>query len=92
MDTWWQTETGQHMISPLPGVTAGKPGSAMKALPGISIDVVDDDGNSVGNGNGGYLVLTEPWPAMLRAHLRRRRAVQGDLLVALREAGLLLRR
>ena len=66
MDTWWQTETGQHMISPLPGVTAGKPGSAMKALPGISIDVVDDEGNSVGNGNGGYLVLTEPWPAMLR--------------------------
>ena len=66
MDTWWQTETGQHMISPLPGVTAGKPGSAMKALPGISIDVVDDDGNSVGNGNGGYLVITEPWPAMLR--------------------------
>jgi acetyl-CoA synthetase len=66
MDTWWQTETGQHMISPLPGVTKGKPGSAMKALPGISIDVVDDEGNSVGNGNGGYLVLTEPWPAMLR--------------------------
>ena len=66
MDTWWQTETGMHMISPLPGVTSGKPGSAMKALPGVSIDVVDDDGNSVGNGNGGYLVLTEPWPAMLR--------------------------
>ena len=66
MDTWWQTETGQHMISPLPGVTRGKPGSAMKALPGISIDVVDDEGNSVGNGNGGYLVLTQPWPAMLR--------------------------
>ncbi len=66
VDTWWQTETGMHMISPLPGVTKGKPGSAMKALPGISIDVVDDEGNSVGNGNGGYLVLTEPWPAMLR--------------------------
>jgi acetyl-CoA synthetase len=66
MDTWWQTETGMHMISPLPGVTKGKPGSAMKALPGVSIDVVDDEGNSVGNGNGGYLVLTEPWPAMLR--------------------------
>jgi acetyl-CoA synthetase len=66
VDTWWQTETGQLMVSPLPGVTRGKPGSAMKALPGISIDVVDDEGNSVGNGNGGYLVLTEPWPAMLR--------------------------
>jgi acetyl-CoA synthetase len=66
VDTWWQTETGQIMISPLPGVTAGKPGSAMKALPGISAEVVDEDGNPVGNGNGGYLVLTEPWPAMLR--------------------------
>ncbi len=66
VDTWWQTETGQIMISPLPGVTAGKPGSAMKALPGISIDVVNDDAGSVGNGNGGYLVIREPWPAMLR--------------------------
>jgi len=66
MDTWWQTETGQLMISPLPGVTAGKPGSAMKALPGISAEVVNDEGEPVGNGKGGYLVLTEPWPAMLR--------------------------
>jgi acetyl-CoA synthetase len=66
MDTWWQTETGQLMISPLPGVTSGKPGSAMKALPGISAKVVDDVGKPVGNGEGGYLVLTEPWPAMLR--------------------------
>lgn len=66
VDTWWQTETGQMMISPLPGVTAGKPGSAMKALPGISIDVVNDEAESVGNGNGGYLVIREPWPAMLR--------------------------
>ncbi|WP_299931213.1 acetate--CoA ligase [uncultured Nocardioides sp.] len=66
VDTWWQTETGQILISPLPGVTAGKPGSAMKALPGIAADVVDDDAKPVGNGNGGYLVLKEPWPAMLR--------------------------
>ncbi len=66
MDTWWQTETGAMMISPLPGVTAGKPGSAMKALPGVSADVVDDAGEPVPNGSGGYLVLTEPWPAMLR--------------------------
>ncbi|MDP9318493.1 MAG: acetate--CoA ligase, partial [Actinomycetota bacterium] len=66
MDTWWQTETGQTMISPLPGVTAGKPGSAMKALPGIGAQVVDDDGKAVQPGSGGYLVLTEPWPAMLR--------------------------
>jgi acetyl-CoA synthetase len=66
VDTWWQTETGQIMISPLPGVTAGKPGSAMKALPGISAGVVNDEGKAVGNGSGGYLVLTEPWPGMLR--------------------------
>ncbi len=66
VDTWWQTETGSIMISPLPGVTHGKPGSAMTAIPGISADVVDDDGNSVPDGSGGYLVLTEPWPAMLR--------------------------
>jgi acetyl-CoA synthetase len=66
VDTWWQTETGMIMISPLPGVTAAKPGSAMKAIPGVSADVVDDAGESVPNGSGGYLVLTEPWPAMLR--------------------------
>ena len=66
VDTWWQTETGAHMISPLPGVTSGKPGSAMTPIPGISADVVDDDGKSVPNGSGGYLVLTEPWPSMLR--------------------------
>jgi acetyl-CoA synthetase len=66
VDTWWQTETGQIMISPLPGVTAGKPGSAMTPLPGISAEVVNDEANPVGKGEGGYLVLTEPWPAMLR--------------------------
>ena len=66
MDTWWQTETGAHMISPLPGVTAGKPGAAMRALPGIAVDVVDDAGASVPDGGGGYLVVTEPWPSMLR--------------------------
>ncbi len=66
VDTWWQTETGAIMISPLPGVTAGKPGSAMTAIPGISADVVDDKGNSVPNGSGGYLVVTAPWPSMLR--------------------------
>jgi len=66
VDTWWQTETGAAMVSPLPGITATKPGSAQVPLPGISIDVVDDDGNEVGNGNGGLLVITEPWPSMLR--------------------------
>ena len=66
VDTWWQTETGQIMISPLPGVTHGKPGSAMTPIPGVSADVVDENGDSVPNGHGGFLVLTEPWPAMLR--------------------------
>ena len=66
VDTWWQTETGAIMISPLPGVTATKPGSAQRALPGIGMDVVNDLGEPVPNGGGGYLVLTEPWPAMLR--------------------------
>lgn len=66
IDTWWQTETGGMMISPLPGITGTKPGSAMRALPGISIAVVDEEGRPVGNGGGGYLVLTEPWPGMLR--------------------------
>ncbi|MER5426119.1 acetate--CoA ligase [Streptosporangium roseum] len=66
VDTWWQTETGGIMISPLPGVTSGKPGAAMRPLPGISADVVDDQGNTVGNGGGGFLVLREPWPSMLR--------------------------
>ncbi len=66
VDTWWQTETGAILISPLPGVTRGKPGAAMTPLPGVSAEVVDDAGKPVGNGEGGYLVLTEPWPAMLR--------------------------
>ncbi|MCC2335489.1 acetate--CoA ligase [Cellulomonas wangsupingiae] len=66
VDTWWQTETGAIMISPLPGVTVSKPGSAQVPLPGVAADVVDDDAKPVPNGGGGYLVLTEPWPAMLR--------------------------
>ncbi|HEU5034972.1 MAG TPA: acetate--CoA ligase [Mycobacteriales bacterium] len=66
VDTWWQTETGAIMISPLPGITSTKPGAAMRPLPGISAEVVDNEGKPVGNGGGGYLVLTEPWPSMLR--------------------------
>ena len=66
VDTWWQTETGAIMISPLPGVTATKPGSAMKALPGISTKVVDENGVPVPNGHGGFLILDQPWPSMLR--------------------------
>ena len=66
VDTWWQTETGGIMISPLPGVTGTKPGSAMGPIPGISAEILDDAGVAVGHGSGGYLVLTEPWPAMLR--------------------------
>jgi acetyl-CoA synthetase len=66
VDTWWQTETGGIMISPVPGVTATKPGSAMAALPGIVAKVVDDEGHEVEKGHGGYLVISEPWPSMLR--------------------------
>ena len=66
VDTWWQTETGAIMISPLPGVTATKPGSAMRPIPGISAKVVDDNGTPVGDGHGGYLILDQPWPSMLR--------------------------
>ncbi|MFC7924960.1 acetate--CoA ligase [Microbacterium laevaniformans] len=66
VDTWWQTETGAIMVSALPGVTETKPGSAQVPLPGIGIDVVDDEGTHVGNGNGGLLVITKPWPSMLR--------------------------
>jgi acetyl-CoA synthetase len=65
VDTWWQTETGGIMISPLPGATTTKPGSATFPLPGISAEVIDDDGNRVEHG-GGYLTLTRPWPGMLR--------------------------
>ncbi|MFI2361834.1 acetate--CoA ligase [Promicromonospora sp. NPDC019610] len=72
VDTWWQTETGAIMISPLPGVTATKPGSAQVALPGIDATVVDDEAQPVPDGGGGYLVLSEPWPSMLRG-------IWGDL-------------
>ncbi|WP_432483347.1 acetate--CoA ligase [Kineococcus esterisolvens] len=65
-DTWWQTETGAHMIAPLPGVTTLKPGSAQVPVPGVVAEVVDDAGEPVGHGRAGYLVLTEPWPSMLR--------------------------
>lgn len=66
VDTWWQTETGSIMISPLPGVTTTKPGSATFAMPGVSADVVDGRGASVPLGSGGFLTLTKPWPSMLR--------------------------
>ena len=70
VDTWWQTETGHIMISPLPGVTTTKPGSATVPLPGIGADILDDEGHSVPLGGGGYLVLTHPWPGMLRTIYR----------------------
>ncbi len=66
VDTWWQTETGGIMATPLPGVTATKPGAAMRAFPGISLDVVDHEGTSVGNSGGGFLVVNKPWPGMTR--------------------------
>jgi len=66
VDTWWQTETGMVLITPLPGVTTVKPGSATKPFPGVDAAVYDEHGNEVGPGGGGYLVLRRPWPAMLR--------------------------
>ena len=66
VDTWWQTETGGHMITPLPGATPTKPGSATLPLPGIIADIVDETGHSVGKGKGGILVIKKPWPSMLR--------------------------
>ena len=66
VDTWWQTETGGHMITPLPGATPTKPGSATFPLPGIFSDIVDEAGHSVGKGKGGILVIKRPWPSMLR--------------------------
>ncbi len=65
VDTWWQTETGGHMITPLPGLTTTKPGSACQAIPGVFAEVVDDDGIQIQQG-GGYLTITHPWPGMLR--------------------------
>ena len=67
VDTWWQTETGGHMITPLPGATPTKPGSATFPLPGVFADIVDETGESVGRGKGGVLVIKKPWPGMLRA-------------------------
>ncbi|HHW15504.1 MAG TPA: AMP-binding protein, partial [Firmicutes bacterium] len=66
MDTWWQTETGAIMITPLPGLVTTKPGSATIPFPGIDADVVDNDGQPVPPGKGGYLVIKRPWPSMLR--------------------------
>jgi acetyl-CoA synthetase len=66
VDTWWQTETGGIMITPLPGVTATKPGAAMTPFPGISAEIVDEGGEVADNGQAGYLVITKPWPGMLR--------------------------
>ena len=66
VDTWWQTETGGHMITPLPGATPAKPGSATLPLPGIFADIVDETGHPVGKGKGGILVIKRPWPSMLR--------------------------
>ena len=66
VDTWWQTETGSIMIAPIPGITTLKPGSATKPFPGIEAEILDADGNPVGPGGGGYLVIKRPWPSMLR--------------------------
>ena len=80
VDTWWQTETGHIMISPLPGVVPAKPGSATRPLPGIDAAVLDEDGNEV-EGDQGLLALRRPWPGMLRNLYQRPGALQGDLLL-----------
>ena len=69
VDTWWQTETGSIMLSPLPGITALKPGSCTLPQPGIMADVVDEEGNKVTNGNGGMLVIKRPVPVNVTHHL-----------------------
>jgi acetyl-CoA synthetase len=69
VDTWWQTETGAIMVSPLPALSTTKPGSASRAMPGVSVEIVDEAGHPVGDDQGGYLVITEPWPSMLRTLL-----------------------
>src|SRR5438552_11712871 len=77
VDTWWQTETGAILISPLPGVTATKPGSCTQPLPGIDADIVDDQGAPVTRADaGGYLVIRKPWPAMLRTIWRDRKSTR----------------
>ena len=82
VDTWWQTETGAIMISPLPGAISTKPGSATRPLPGIIADVVNREGQPVPAGSGGFLVIKQPWPSMLRTHLRRSGALSAAILVA----------
>jgi len=66
VDTWWQTETGSHMIAPLPGAIATKPGSCTKPLPGILMDIVNEDGSPITDNGGGLLVVRKPWPSMIR--------------------------
>ncbi|MBI4061474.1 MAG: acetate--CoA ligase, partial [Elusimicrobia bacterium] len=78
VDTWWQTETGAIMISPLPGATAAKPGSATLPLPGIDADIVDKEGKPVPPGAGGYLVIRRPWPSMLRTIWRDRKRYRAQ--------------
>jgi acetyl-CoA synthetase len=82
VDTWWQTETGAIMISPLPGATPTKPGSCTRPLPGIKVEVVTREGKPVPAGSGGYLVIRKPWPSMLRTIYGDPERYQGAVLVA----------
>ncbi len=83
IDTWWQTETGAFMITPVPSFPL-KPGSGTKPFPGIQAEVLDDEGNPVHPGEEGKLVITTPWPSMLRGHLQGPGPVRGAVLVHLR--------
>ena len=82
VDTWWQTETGHIMISPIPGAIATKPGSATRPLPGIVPEIVTMDGKPVPDGSGGFLVISKPWPGDAAHHLRRSRPLRAPILVA----------
>ena len=82
VDTWWQTETGAAMISPMPGAIATKPGSATRPLPGVIVDVVNREGQTVPQGAGGFLVIKRPWPSHAAHHLWRSGALQAAILVA----------
>ncbi len=90
VDTWWQTETGGIMITPLPGVVTTKPGSATVPFPGIEVELVDSEGTPVEGPGGGFLTITSPWPGMLRTIYGDDAALPGDLLEPL--PGPLLRR
>lgn len=90
VDTWWQTETGGHMIAPLPGATPTKPGSATLPLPGIHVEILDERGAPVANGEKGFLCITKPWPSMLRTVWNAPKRYETTYFSTVRAAGTLV--